>query len=115
MKVKKVLFIVQNASYPFDKRILKESISLTNKGYKVFVISPISEYDPESRINLNGVETYRYKNYLSDGSPLGFLFEYFISLVKIFSMAIYLVIKQDIKVIHVANPPDFFSAACSIF
>ncbi len=103
-----VLFIVQNASFPFDKRVSKEALSLKNNNYKVFVICPTSIYDPELRNNINSINVYRYKNYLSDGSFIGFFFEYLLSLIKIFSISLYLIIKEEIKVIHVANPPDFF-------
>ncbi len=62
----------------------------------------------EKRKNIDGIEVYRYKNYLSDGSFIGFFLEYFLSLIKIFSLSFYLIIKEDIKIIHIANPPDFF-------
>ncbi len=105
---KSILFIVQNASFPFDKRVSKEAISLRNDGYKVFVISPTSIYDKEKRKNVDGIGVYRYKNYLSDGSFIGFFLEYFLSIIKIFSLTIFLIIKENIKVIHISNPPDFF-------
>ncbi len=54
------------------------------------------------------VNIYRYKNHLSDGSFIGFFLEYFLSIVNIFSLTIYLIIKANINVIHVSNPPDFF-------
>ncbi len=103
-----VLLIVQNASYPFDKRVSKEAISLSRNGYNVFVISPTSIYDSEKRTNIDNISVYRYKNYLSDGSFIGFFLEYFLSLIKIFSLSLYLIVSKHIKIIHVANPPDFF-------
>ena len=53
---KNVLLIVQNASYPFDKRVSKEASSLHQAGYNVFVISPTSVYDKEKRKNIDGVK-----------------------------------------------------------
>ena len=42
MKKESILLIVQNNSFPFDKRVFKEAISLKNKDYNVLVISPRS-------------------------------------------------------------------------
>ena len=105
---KNILFIVQNASYPFDKRVSKEAVSLNKNGFKVFVISPTSVYDVESFSNIDGIEIHRFKNYLSNGSFIGFFLEYFISLIKIYYLSLFLSLKKKINVIHVANPPDFF-------
>lgn len=107
-KNKNILFIVQNNSFPFDTRVLKEAYSLKNHGYKVTVISPKSISDIEKRTIYNDIEVIRFNNYLSDGSMLGFLKEYFVSLISIYSIFLYQHFKKHFVSVHVANPPDFF-------
>ncbi len=106
--VKTVLMIVQNNSYPFDNRVYRESKSLNNAGYRVLVISPKSTMDNQLYENLNGIEVFRYTNYLSDGSFIGFAKEYINAMFWIYSLSIKLLIKKNISIIHVANPPDVF-------
>jgi glycosyltransferase involved in cell wall biosynthesis len=105
---KHVLFIVQNNSFPFDKRVQKEAYSLSRNGYKVFVISPVSKRDAEKRISIGSIEVYRYKDFISKGTALSYVLEYLNSVFKIFFLSIFISIKEKINVIHVANPPDFF-------
>lgn len=112
-----VLLVVQNNSFPFDKRVYKEAYSFKKNGFYVYVISPISKQDTRERENLDGIEVYRYKDFLSPGTALGFAFEYLNSMARIFALSLYLIFKKKIHVIHVANPPDFFwplALACKV-
>ncbi len=106
--MKNVLLIVQNNSFPWDKRVYKEAMSLQKHGYKVSVISPRSEIDPAKRDVINNIEVLRYKDYKSDGSLFGFITEYMNALTKIYLYTLYLVLFKKVKAVHVANPPDFF-------
>jgi glycosyltransferase involved in cell wall biosynthesis len=110
--------VVQNNSFPFDKRISKEAYSLIKNGFNVHVISPISRHDNKKRENVDEIDVYRYKNFLSNGSTLGFTFEYLNSIVRIFALSLYLIFNKKINIIHVANPPDFFwplALICKVF
>jgi glycosyltransferase involved in cell wall biosynthesis len=105
---KNILLIVQNNSFPFDKRVKKEALSLVSNNYNVFVISPDSPSEPEKKLVYENIVVTRYKDNKSDGSVLGYLWEYSSSILKISLLAIRSVIKNKIQVVHVANPPDFF-------
>ena len=105
---KHILLIVQNNSFPFDKRVQKEASSLSKFGYKVCVISPISNHDPEKRISIDNIDVYRYKDFVAKGTAFSFILEYLNSVVKIFFLTVYVSLKKRVKIIHVANPPDFF-------
>lgn len=104
----KVLIIVQNNSFPFDKRVSKEAKSLICAGNNVYVISPQSIIDQKKSEYVDGIRVVRYKVQNSDGSFLGFFLEYLVSISKIFMLATKLIIFERIDIIHVANPPDFF-------
>lgn len=105
---KNILLIVQNNSFPFDKRVKKEALSLVNNNYNVFVISPDSPSETEKKLVYENIVVTRYRDKKSDGSVLGYLWEYSSSILKISFLAIRLVIKNKIHAVHVANPPDFF-------
>ena len=105
---KYVLLIVQNNSFPSDKRVLKEARSLKAAGYAVSVVSPASDLDPEFNVDFEGMQVLRYRNYESQGGVVAFFLEYANAVIKIFFLSLKVYFKRRFKVIHVANPPDFF-------
>ena len=106
--LKNILLIVQNNSFPFDKRVKKEALSLVKNNYNVFVICPDSPNETEKYLVYEDIVVTRYRDKKSDGSMMGYLWEYSSSILKISFLTIRSVIKNKIKIIHVANPPDFF-------
>ncbi len=106
--IRNVLLIVQNNSFPFDRRVYKEALSLKNNGFNVFVICPKSEKENKSFETIDGIEVYRYKDLPASGGKLSYILEYFNSISKIFFKSIKLIFTKKIDAVHVANPPDFF-------
>lgn len=106
--MKHVLLIVQNNSFPSDKRVLKEALSLNGAGYEVSVISPASELDPERQSEFKGMKVLRYRNFESQGGIVPFFLEYANAVSRIFLLSLRVYFKKPFQVIHVANPPDFF-------
>ena len=105
---KNILFIVQNNSFPFDKRVYREATSLKENGYNVFVICPQSNHDKEKELVHEDITVKRYKDYLAKGGIVSYFLEYASSVSKIFFLTLQSIFKDKIDVIHVANPPDFF-------
>lgn len=103
-----ILLIVQNNSFPFDKRVWKEASSLRDAGYEVVVISPKSNIDPLRREIVEGIKVFRYTNFPSNGSFFDFFLEYLFAVLKIFALYFQLQLRFRFSVVHVANPPDFF-------
>lgn len=62
-----VLLVVQNNSFPMDKRVAKEARSFKAAGYEVTVVGPASELDPEFYAEVEGMQVWRYRNYESQG------------------------------------------------
>jgi len=115
---KNALLIVQNNSFPFDKRVYREATSLKENGYNVFVICPRSNHDKEKELVYEEIHIKRYKDYLAKGGVVSYLLEYASSVLKIFFLFLASVIKNKIDVVHVANPPDFFwpiALTCKLF
>lgn len=108
MKVCSILLIVQNNSFPTDKRVAKEAFSLKEAGYDVSVISPAFGDDQLLRDEWNGMAVYRYRHFESTGGLPGFMLEYANALIRIFFLSLGIFIRKPFKSIHVANPPDFF-------
>ncbi len=105
---KNVLLIVQNNSFPFDRRVYKEALSLKNKGYNVFVICPKSETENKPEEIIDGIKVFRYNDLPATGGKLSYILEYLNAITKIFIKSLKLIFSQKIDVVHVANPPDFF-------
>ena len=108
MKNKHLLLIVQNNSFPTDKRVYKEAASLRDAGYRVSVISPKSERDPLSKELCDEMKVHRYSHFEATGGLAGFILEYANAVIQIFFISLGIFIRKPFKSIHVANPPDFF-------
>ena len=105
---KNILLIVQNNSFPFDKRVYREAVSLKQDGNNIFVISPKSNHDQDDASEVEGIKVRRYKDYLAKGGIGDYIIEYFNALLRIHFLVGYFVLTKKIDVIHVANPPDLF-------
>lgn len=103
-----VLFVVENDYFPRDARVYNEALSLSNKGYKVFVLAPRNNGKKERFYEIveNKIFCYRHPHYEAK-SIKGLLFEYFIPFLFYLFFVPALVFLIRIKIIHVANPPDF--------
>ncbi|CAN5669037.1 glycosyltransferase family 4 protein [soil metagenome] len=106
---KHIVFIVENLSVPFDRRVWREASALKNAGYNVSVICPKGQSkETEKYISINGINIYRYDIPHIQSSKAGYIKEY----SKAFFSSIYLILKisfrNRIHAIHVANPPEIF-------
>jgi len=116
--MKNILLIVQNNSFPFDKRVLREAVTLKQNGNNVFVISPMSAHDTEKNTTHEGIKIIRYKDLLAKGKIRDYFFEYLNALIRIFFLTIKIIFKNKIDIVHIANPPDFFwplAILCKVF
>ena len=103
-----VLLVVENNSFPFDRRIAKEASSLREAGYSVSVICPAFGKDTLAYEKWQGIDVYRYRHYESKGGILGYVLEYSNAFIRILLKAIRVFSARPFKSIHVSNPPDFF-------
>lgn len=106
---KDILFIVENLSFPFDRRVYRESLSLKQNGYNVSVISPKGiERDKKSYENFQSIHIYRYPLLVQSKNKFDYLLEYFFSFIFIFLLSLKILIEKNFHIIHIANPPDIF-------
>jgi len=103
---KKVLIIVENAPVPFDPRVWKEALSLTENGYEVSVLSPSDKGYERGYELLKGVHIYRHPMPEEGNGLFGYLSEYSCALFWQFLYAWWIFLRRGFHVIQGCNPPD---------
>jgi glycosyltransferase involved in cell wall biosynthesis len=103
---KKVLIIVENAPVPFDPRVWKEALSLSENGYRVTVLCPRDKGYERGHEVLDGVHIYRHRMPGEGNSFFGYLSEYACALFWQFFYAWWIYLRRGFEVIQGCNPPD---------
>ena len=102
----RVLYLIENGSYRYDRRARREVCTLRDAGCKVVVICPAFEDEGLKETMDGNVEVYRYR-YPSFGKGFfGHLGEYGASLSCMSALMAYIHAKHGFDVIHAVNPPD---------
>jgi glycosyltransferase involved in cell wall biosynthesis len=102
-----VLMLVENASFPFDRRMRHLAEALWLGGYKVTVICPQGEDRDRSRVDVvDGIKVYRFPLLFHASHKLGYLLEYSWALLCLGVLSLWVWMRQGIDIIHSANPPD---------
>ncbi len=109
LRGKHVVFIVENLSVPFDRRVWREAKALKENEARVSVICPKGfNQDKSSFENIDGIDIYRYSLPLTQSSAFGYLGEY----LKAFFATLFILLrinsKFKVSAIHVANPLEIF-------
>jgi glycosyltransferase involved in cell wall biosynthesis len=102
----KVLIIVENAPVPFDPRVWKEALSLTERGYEVTVLCPKDKGYERAYEVLKGVRIYRHPMPKEGNSLFGYLAEYTCALCWELVFAWWIYLRHGFHVIQGCNPPD---------
>lgn len=104
---KHILFIVENNSYPSDKRVQPESLVAQKYGFKVSAISPTNLWYKKKYEAIDGIEIYRYHRLFRGKGKNKYILEYLNSIIWELLLSIRIFVKKPFQVIHGANPPDF--------
>lgn len=109
----RVLMLVENCTYPEDRRVMAEATALVQAGYRVAVIAPARRTQPAYEV-VDHVDVYRYPAAPALGGALGFVCEYSYSMVMSFVLSLVVFVTRRFDVVHAHNPPDLFVfiAAC---
>jgi glycosyltransferase involved in cell wall biosynthesis len=105
LKRPRVLFLVENAPVPDDRRVWNEARTLVDAGYRVSIICPTSSW-ARSTERVEGISIYRFPLPFLGGMG-GHLIEYGLALPIMFALTWVVFIREGFDVIHAANPPDF--------
>jgi glycosyltransferase involved in cell wall biosynthesis len=106
---RRVLMLVENLSFPWDRRMRHLATALRQAGYEVRVICPKGEtQDRQSFEVFQGISVYRYPIFFQAKSSVGYLVEYPWAFFCTAILSIYIWIRYGFDIIHSANPPDIF-------
>lgn len=100
--------LIENNSFPWDRRMFHIATALQNDGYRVSVICPTGEASSEKAgfEVLHGIAIYRYPLLFQGSNKVGYLLEYFWSLLCMAVLSIVVWIHKNFDIVHTANPPD---------
>ena len=101
----RVLFLVENAPYPFDVRIRREAHALRDAGHQVSVISPRAPGEPWTEV-LDGVCVFRFPAPIGGNGVIGYAFEFGYATFVMLLLSLWVMWRKGVDVVHAANPPD---------
>lgn len=105
VKKRHILFIVENASVPFDKRVWNEACAVRKLGHEVSVICPRDSRKPGDE-DTSGIDIYVHPRPKDRAGKMAILVEYLNAIVWESLIAARIYLKKRFHVIHAANPPD---------
>ena len=101
--------LIENISFPWDRRMRHLAMALQQSGYEVRVICPKGEtQDYDSFEIFNGIKVYRYPMLYQASGGLGYVFEYSWAFLCTTILSLWVLIRDGFDIIHSANPPDMF-------
>jgi glycosyltransferase involved in cell wall biosynthesis len=102
----RLLILLENEPYPYDRRVRHEAESLTEAGYEVTVVSPTGARAPERETTLGGVRVLRFDAPPPGGSVLGYLREYLLALRGMAGVLRQVRKEPPFAAVIACNPPD---------
>jgi glycosyltransferase involved in cell wall biosynthesis len=101
--------VIENLSFPWDRRMRHLGLALQQAGYEVRVICPKGEYqDRRSLEVVQGIKVYRYPMLHQASGGLGYVIEYSWALLCTLLLSLLVWFRDGFDIIHSANPPDIF-------
>jgi len=101
----RILMLLENHSFPEDRRVALQTKSLVEAGFDITVICPTGSSRRWSEHAI-GARVYRYPATWESQSFLGYLWEYAYSLVMMAVLSFYVWLRHGFEVVHVHTPPD---------
>jgi glycosyltransferase involved in cell wall biosynthesis len=111
---RRVLMLLENAPYPQDDRVRREARTLVAAGYRVTVISRSTSGQPW-RESLDGVHVYRFPRPRPGSGLVGYMWEYGYSMVMIFALSLFVLLREGFDVVHAHHPPDTFASIAAVY
>jgi glycosyltransferase involved in cell wall biosynthesis len=108
MSSRRILMLIENLSFPMDRRMRQEANALRSAGYEVSVICPWGERCDRNLFEVvEGARVYRYPIWQASGAA-GYLLEYTWAMLCTFIFMCWICLFQGFDYVHAANPPDLF-------
>jgi glycosyltransferase involved in cell wall biosynthesis len=105
-----VVLVIENNSFPRDRRVRQEALALASAGLGVSVICPRGTTQDTSAFFevVDGIPVYRYRQPWQGEGQLTYMLEYTWALLCTFSLLIWVWMRHGFDVVHAATPPDLF-------
>ncbi len=101
--------LIENISFPWDRRMRHLGLALQKAGYEVRVICPKGENQDQSSFEVyEGIRVYRYPMLYQASGGLGYLLEYPWAFLCVTLLSLWVWMRDGFDIIHSANPPDIF-------
>ncbi len=111
---KRVLMLLENATYREDNRVRNEALALTAAGFSVTVICPRHPDYPWREV-IDGVRVYTFPEPPEGDGLAGYLAEYGQAGLGTLLLALFTYLSDDFDVVHAHNPPDIFVFIGALF
>jgi len=109
----RVLFLVENAPVPGDRRVWNEALTLAQAGFQVSIVCAKWDY-PGFYEERQGIRIYRVPLPSLRGIA-GHIVEYLLATPLLFLYTCFVFVRDGFDVIHAANPPDFLFVIGRVF
>jgi len=104
---KKALFLIEDGSFTFDNRVIRQADALLDDGWDVSVICPKGESDPFYRRLSDRLRVYHFPK-PEARTALAHIFEHGISIIAVSLLSWFVFLRHGFRVIHACNPMDIF-------
>lgn len=112
----RVLMLIENLSFPMDRRMRQEATALRRAGFDVTVICPRGDNQDRGSFEMyEGIRVYRYPLYWQASSGPAYALEYSWAMVCTFVLAMWIWARHGFDYVHAANPPDLFAVLFTPF
>jgi len=101
----RVVMLLPNNPYPQDVRVRREAETLVAEGHDVTVVCPRSAGQLR-RQSISGVSVRRYRLPVEGNGALTYLIEYATVTLASLAACLALLVRGQLDVVHVHNPPD---------
>ncbi len=105
----RVVFLIENMSFPRDPRVRREAAAVQQAGWDVSVVCPRGrQHDSRGFEVVGGVKVYRYWQPWRGTGILSYLLEYGWAMAWSLALVCLIWATDGFEVLHAANPPDLF-------
>jgi glycosyltransferase involved in cell wall biosynthesis len=111
-----VLMLIENSTFPNDRRMRHLAEALLGAGYRVSVICQRRKDLNQSGFEVvDGIKVYRYRVPFQASTRLGYVIEYPWAFLCLGALSLLVWIRDGFDVVHCANPPDIMFLIARLF
>lgn len=104
---KKALFLIEDGSFTYDNRVIRETSALLDDGWDITVICPKGDSDPFYQEQSDRLRIYYYPK-PDARSALGHVLEHTITIFAVSALSWFVYLRHGFRIIHACNPMDIF-------